>query len=69
MVHQLPFLSLEDQIALQTKCVSLFKSLYKLFKIQFLEDKYLELFEDVFDLDNLNHLSQLENTIMQEEAN
>jgi hypothetical protein len=69
MVHQLPFLSLEDQIALQTKCVSLFKSLYKLFKIQFLEDKYLELFEDVFDLDNLNHLSHLENTIMQEEAN
>jgi len=24
-----------------------------------LEDKYLELFEDVFDLDNLNHLSHL----------
>ena len=59
MVHQLPFLSLEDQIVLQTKCVSLFKSLYKLFKIQFLEDKYLELFEDVFDLDSLNHLIHL----------
>lgn len=50
MINQLSYLSDPDQ-EFNEKSMELFKSLYQLFKSFFIEDKYLQLLESVFDLD------------------
>ena len=48
MISQLAFLC-DDQ--LNSKCMELCKYLYMQFKSTFIEDKFLELLESVFELD------------------
>lgn len=48
-----------DDLDFYEKCLALTKSLFSLFKKQFIEEKYLSLVEDVFELDIFDHLNQL----------
>ena len=50
MITQLSYLSDPDN-EFNEKSMELFKSLYSLFKSFFIEDKYLQLLESVFELD------------------
>ena len=45
----------------------LFESLFSLFKIEFYPEKYLSIFEDIFDTDVISNIIMLQDIIFKEE--